>query len=62
MRNKTLWINGLLSSFCYDHTLCVCGNQMLVNYQLSSFKEVLDGGVLDRYDKNDHKLRNTKSL
>ena len=40
MRNKTLWINGLLSSFCYDHTLCVCGNQMLVNYQLSSFKEV----------------------
>ena len=40
MRDNTLWINGLLSSFGYDPTLCVCGNQMLVNYQLYSFKGV----------------------
>lgn len=40
MRDNTLWINGLLSSFGYNPTLCVCGNQMLVNYQLSSFKGV----------------------
>lgn len=32
MRDNTLWINGLLSSFGYDSTLCVCSNQMLVNY------------------------------
>lgn len=40
MKDNTLWINGLLSSFGYDSTLCVCSNQMLVNYQLSSFKGV----------------------
>ena len=38
MRKATLWVNGLKYAFGYDPTLCKCGTQMLLNYELSNFK------------------------
>lgn len=37
MIHNTFWINGLLASFGYNPTLCSCGSQMLINYELSHF-------------------------
>ena len=38
MLHNTFWINGLLSSFGYDPTLCSCGSHMIINFELSLFK------------------------
>lgn len=37
MLDNTKWVNGLKASFGYDPTLCVCGSQMLINYELSYY-------------------------
>lgn len=37
MLDNTKWINGLKNSFGYDPTLCVCGSQMFLNYELSFY-------------------------
>lgn len=38
MQLNTVWVNGLIKAFGYDPTLCKCGTQMVLNYELSDFK------------------------
>lgn len=38
MKHDTIWINGLMKAFGYNPTLCKCGTQMTLNYELSDFK------------------------
>lgn len=37
MRYDTIWVVGLKKAFGYDPTLCKCGTQMILNYELSDF-------------------------
>ena len=37
MLDNTKWVNGLKNSFGYDPTLCICGSQMIINYELSCY-------------------------
>ena len=37
MLDNTKWVKGLMNSFGYDPTLCVCGSQMYINYELSYY-------------------------
>lgn len=44
MHNDTIWVNGLKKAFGYDPTLCKCGTQMLLNYELSNFNRRKETG------------------
>ena len=44
MINDTIWVNGLKKAFGYDPTLCKCGTQMILNYELSDFHRKQDFG------------------
>jgi hypothetical protein len=38
MKRDTMWVQGLKKTFGYDPTLCRCGTQMLLNFELSMYK------------------------
>ena len=44
MLNATIWVNSLKKAFGYDPTLCKCGSQMLINFELSFFNRKEDYG------------------
>ena len=44
MLRATMWVHGLKLAFGYDPTICKCGTQMLINFELSYFYRKEDFG------------------